>query len=70
MGDSSQVHFFGDPGMEMMPECRGWIIKTKVKLWFLNDSTSVTHSMIWCPRGGALFVIFKVLESDLKCDGF
>ena len=25
MGDSFQVHLFGDPGMEMMPECRGWM---------------------------------------------
>ena len=25
LGDSSQVHFFGDPGMEMMLECRGWM---------------------------------------------
>ncbi len=23
MGDSFQVHVFGDPGMEMMPECGG-----------------------------------------------
>ena len=23
MGDSFQVHVFGDPGMEMMPECNG-----------------------------------------------
>ena len=23
MGDSFQVHVFGDPGMEMMPECSG-----------------------------------------------
>ena len=23
MGDGSQVHVFGDPGMEMMPECNG-----------------------------------------------
>ena len=23
MGDCFQVHVFGDPGMEMMPECRG-----------------------------------------------
>ena len=23
MGDSFQVHVFGDPGMEMMSECRG-----------------------------------------------
>ena len=23
MGDSVQVHVFGDPGMEMMPECTG-----------------------------------------------
>ena len=25
VGDSFQVHFLGDPGMEMMPECRGWM---------------------------------------------
>jgi len=23
MGDGFQVHVFGDPGMEMMPECSG-----------------------------------------------
>ena len=23
MGDRFQVHVFGDPGMEMMPECNG-----------------------------------------------
>ena len=23
MGDSFQVHVFGDPGMEIMPECSG-----------------------------------------------
>ena len=23
VGDSFQVHVFGDPGMEMMPECNG-----------------------------------------------
>jgi hypothetical protein len=23
VGDSFQVHVFGDPGMEMMPECSG-----------------------------------------------
>ena len=25
VADSFQVHLFGDPGMEMMPECRGWM---------------------------------------------
>ena len=25
MGGSFQVHFVGDPGMEMMPEGRGWM---------------------------------------------
>ena len=25
MGDSFQVHVFGDPGMEMMPECNGCV---------------------------------------------
>ena len=25
VGDSLQVYVFGDPGMEMLPECRGWM---------------------------------------------
>ena len=31
MGDSFQVHLFGDPGMEMMPECRGWMCLNRGK---------------------------------------
>ena len=31
LGDSSQVHFFGDPGMEMIPECRGCMCSNHYK---------------------------------------
>ena len=38
MEDSFQVHVFGDPGMEMMPECSGCmcynIVKTMCFEWF------------------------------------
>ena len=31
MGDSFQVHVFGDPGMEMMPECNGCMCQKHCK---------------------------------------
>ena len=31
MGDSFQVHVFGDPGMEMMPECSGCMCLNHIK---------------------------------------
>ena len=31
MGDCFQVHVFGDPGMEMMPECNGCMCYTYCK---------------------------------------
>ena len=38
LGDSFQVHVFGDPGMEMMPECNGCMcynhVKTMCFEWF------------------------------------
>ena len=38
MEDGFQVHFFGDPGMEMMPDCRGCMCykhgRTDVFEWF------------------------------------
>ena len=43
MGDGFQVHFFSDPGMEMMPECRG--------LMCLNqDKTNDFEGFHFCHR--------------------
>ena len=42
--DSSQVHFFGDPGMEMMPECRGWMWLNRSKnngSWMISLLTPI-----------------------------
>ena len=37
MGDSFKVHIFGDPGMEMMPECSGCMCLNRTK----NDGYSM-----------------------------
>ena len=62
MGDSFQVHVFGDPGMEMMPECNGCMCykQKKQKLMFLNDFTFLTYSLIWWPEG-RIWMIFWCL---------
>ena len=60
MGDCFQVHVFGDPGMEMMPECSVCMcyIHSKNK-GFERDFTFTTFSLNWCPGGG-----FRCLFSD------
>jgi hypothetical protein len=37
VGDSFQVHVFGDPGMEMMPECNGRLCYGNIKQLFSNE---------------------------------
>ena len=37
MGDSFQVHVFGDPGMEMMPECIGCMCYKHNKTYGFSD---------------------------------
>ena len=79
MSDSFQVHVFGDPGMEMMPECNGCMCyKHSKKLCFLNDFTfSFMHEigvlrdgfgchfgMFWWPW--TLFLIFEGLGDRLE----
>ena len=51
VGDSAQVHVFGDPGMEMMPECSGCMCVNYGKDWFLSDSTFSADSSILRPEG-------------------
>ena len=53
MGDSFQVHVFGDPGMEMMLECDGCMcINHRKNCHFLMVSFfSSTDSLIWCHEG-------------------
>ena len=53
VGDSFQVHVFGDPGMEMMPECSGCMCLNRNKnCVFLAVSPFSTDSLIWCPEEG------------------
>jgi len=50
VGDGFQVHVFGDPGMEMMPECSGRMCY-RHKHMFFNDFTVSTYSRILCLEG-------------------
>ena len=49
MGDWFQVHVFGDPGMEMLPDCRGCMCYNQKRM-FLNGFTFSTFSLTWCTR--------------------
>ena len=75
MGDSFQVHVFGDPGMEMMPECSGCMCLNHSKFFlFVNGYTFSTYSLIWCPEGG-FWVSFLIVLGALRAvcvalDGF
>ena len=54
MGDSFQVHVFGDPGMEMMPECNGCMC--------------YNHSKNKCSRDISLFS--RIREVSVSREGF
>ena len=48
MGDCFQVHVFGDPGMEMMPECSVVNIVNATVLETFHFCHLCTN---WCPGG-------------------
>ena len=53
IGDSFQVHVFGDPGMEMMPDCGGCMcLKHSKYCVFTMISLFQVFSVNWCPGGG------------------
>ena len=54
MGDGFQVHFFSDPGMEMMPGCRGCMC--------------YNHSKNKCFRDISLFP--RIREFSVSREGF
>ena len=54
MGDGFQVHFFSDPGMEMMPGCRGCMC--------------YNHSKNKCFRDISLFS--RIHEFSVSSEGF
>ena len=82
--DCFQIRVFGDPGMEMMPECRGCMCykhgKTYVFEWFhffYFFTNLVYQGLILCAflltfgdLWGTFWRFLRVLETGLKFDDF
>ena len=85
MGDSFQVHVFGDPGIEIMPQCNACMCYNHIKKTMCFECFHFFHLlsnlesrgwvsghifMSFGDPGGTFSDFLRVLETGLKCDDF